>query len=246
MLTNPQAWARARSPAEDAGELAGRRAGRGLTRRQSTGPSGREGSSLSDPQPCDDRAHGAAPQGASVPQGSLLLVENASVTCVRLQRALAASGFALTRVSLRAALAAAYNAEFAYAVVEAQFRGRKELDLVRKLRRNHAGMRIVVITDYDSFATVILALRAGADDYLAMPVSESELIDALLGRRSALPPIPETPLGVQRIRWEYTQRILEQCGRNVAETARRLRMYRRSLHRMLDKRAPYSRGSLQL
>jgi two-component system response regulator RegA len=175
-----------------------------------------------------------------------LLVENTPVSRARLQRALAANGFAaVAAVSTQAALAAAYNAEFAYAVVEMEFRDGKGLDLVRKLRQHQAGMRIVVITDHDSFATVILALRAGADDYLPMPVSEHELTDALLGRRPALPPVPETPLAIQRIRWEHTQRILEQCGRNVSDAARRLRMHRRSLQRMLNKRAPYSRGSLQ-
>ena len=175
-----------------------------------------------------------------------MLVENAPVPRARLQRGLAARGFAVTVVDTGSALAAAYSAEFAYAVVEVQFRDRKGLDLVRKLRLCQAEIRIVVITDHDSFATVILALRAGADDYLPMPVSEHELTDALLGRRPALPPVPETPLAVQRIRWEHTQRILEQCGRNVSDAARRLRMHRRSLQRMLNKRAPYSRGSLQL
>jgi two-component system response regulator RegA len=230
---------------ENACALAGRKTEKDLRHRQSAWPRGRD-DSLSDPQPCEECAHGTATRNALVPQGSLLLVENTSAPRARLQRALAASGFAVTGVSTRAALAAAYNAEFAYAVVEAQFRDRKELDLVRKLRRNQAGMRIVVITDHDSFATVILALRAGADDYLPMPVSEQELTDALLGRRPALPPVLETPLAVQRIRWEHTQRILEQCGRNVSDAARRLRMHRRSLQRMLNKRAPYSRGSLQL
>ena len=87
----------------------------------------------------------------------------------------------MTVVDTGSALAAAYSAEFAYAVVEVQFRDRKGLDLVRKLRLRQAEIQIVVITDHDSFATVILALRAGADDYLPMPVSEHELTDALLG-----------------------------------------------------------------
>ena len=106
-------------------------------------------------------------------------------------------------------------------------------------------MRIVVATDHDSFATVVLALRAGADDYLAKPVTDAELTDALLGRAPTLPSIPETPLGLQRMAWEHIQRILAQCDRNVAETARLLGMRRRSLQRILKKRAPYRRGLLR-
>ena len=40
------------------------------------------------------------------------------------------------------------------------------LDVVKQLRRHQAAMRIVVVTDVDSFASVIVALRAGADDYI--------------------------------------------------------------------------------
>jgi two-component system, response regulator RegA len=40
------------------------------------------------------------------------------------------------------------------------------------------------------------------------------------------------------VRWEHIQRIYELCARNVSETARRLNMHRRTLQRILAKRAP--------
>jgi two-component system response regulator RegA len=176
------------------------------------------------------------------------LVEGGTATRTRLERALTAKGFIVTGVGdAQAALAAAAETAFLYAVAEIGFEKSRldsnaGLELVRKLRALHAPMRIVVITDHDSFASVILALRAGADDYLPKPVSEAELTDALLGRSPTLPPIPETPLRIERIRWEHIQRVLEQCGRNVSEAARRLRMHRRSLQRILTKRAPRPRA----
>lgn len=99
-------------------------------------------------------------------------------------------------------------------------------------------MRIVVVTDADSFASVVSALDAGADDYLPQPVGEDELVDALLDRAPISPPVPDTPLGLGRTCWEHIMRVYEQYNRNVSHTAQRLGMHRRSLQRLLRKRAP--------
>ena len=136
----------------------------------------------------------------------------------------------------------AAETKFAYAVINLRLRDGDSLALVRQLRERHAAMRIVVVTDADSFASVILALRAGADDYIPKPVSDGELVDALFDRAPALPPVPDTPLGLSRTCWEHIMRIHEQCGRNVTATAQCLRMHRRSLQRILGKRAPQPRA----
>jgi two-component system response regulator RegA len=142
----------------------------------------------------------------------------------------------------QAALTAAAETEFAYAVVEMPPGKGSGLQLIKELHELYAPMRIVVVTDHDSFAAVILALRAGAADYLPKPLGENELVDALLGRAPTLPPVPETPLGLQRVYWEHIQRIFAQCGYNLSEAARRLRMHRRTLQRILGKRAPRPRA----
>ena len=49
---------------------------------------------------------------------------------------------------------------------------------------------------------------------------------------------PENPMSADRVRWEHIQRVYEMCERNVSETARRLNMHRRTLQRILAKRAP--------
>jgi two-component system, response regulator RegA len=48
----------------------------------------------------------------------------------------------------------------------------------------------------------------------------------------------EHPMSADRVRWEHIQRIYESCERNVSETARQLNMHRRTLQRILAKRAP--------
>ena len=177
--------------------------------------------------------------------GSLLLIESSPATRRQLERALLAAGFNVTCLAaLDAALSLSAKPAFTHAVLELRFGRGNDLELVCQLRRRHPSMRIVIITDHDSFATVILAMRAGADDYLPKPVDEAGLMEALLGRAGSLPQVPLTPLRIQRVRWEHIQRVLEQCDRNMSEAARRLRMHRRTLQRILGKRAPLPRGPL--
>lgn len=194
-------------------------------------------------QPRDGQLRGAVPPSGFEPPAPLLLVEDGTVARARLGRALTARGFTVTAVDgAQAALATAAGTEFAYAVVEMPPGKGTGPQLIKELRQLHAPMRIVATTDHDSFASAILALRAGAADYLPKPLSEDGLVDALLGRTPVLPPVPETPLRIERVRWEHIQRILEQCDRNLSEAARRLSMHRRTLQRILSKRAPRPRA----
>jgi two-component system, response regulator RegA len=194
-------------------------------------------------QPRDEEIAGAVPCPGLQAPAPLLLVEGGTATRARLERTLAARGFTVTAVDgAQAALAAAAETEFAYAVVEIPPGKGSGLQPIKELHELRAPMRIVVTTDHDSFAAVILALRAGAADYLPKPLGEEELVDALLGRTPISPPVPETPLGLQRRRWEHIQRVLEQCGRNLSEAARCLRMHRHTLQRILGKRAPRPRA----
>jgi two-component system, response regulator RegA len=82
------------------------------------------------------------------------------------------------------------------------------------------------------------AVKLGAVDYLAKPVDADDVAAALLTLDSKKIEPPENPMSADRVRWEHIQRIYELCGRNVSETARRLNMHRRTLQRILAKRAP--------
>ena len=89
-------------------------------------------------------------------------------------------------------------------------------------------------------ATAVAAVKAGALDYLSKP-ADADAVEAALRAdplRASLPPPPENPMPADRVRWEHIQRVFEQCGRNVSETARRLKMHRRTLQRILAKHAP--------
>jgi two-component system response regulator RegA len=173
----------------------------------------------------------------------LLLVDSERCSRGRLQRTLQAHGFAVASVaSMREALEHAAKSYFGYAVVEMRLPDGDGLTLLRRLLQVQKGMRVVIHTDFDSFASVVLALRAGATDYLTKPVDTDALLEALHGNGDSRNIIPDMPLGVERLCWEYVHRIFEQCERNVTRTAKVLRMHRRTLQRMLGKRAPRPRA----
>ena len=99
--------------------------------------------------------------------------------------------------------------------------------------------RAVVLTGYGNIATAVTAVKLGAVDYLAKPADA----DDVYRRADCAPPTseappPENPMSADRVRWEHIQRVYELCNRNVSETARRLNMHRRTLQRILAKRAP--------
>ncbi len=131
-----------------------------------------------------------------------------------------------------------------HAVLDLRLPDRDGLALIRTLRLTRPQARIVVVTDADSFATVVLALRAGADGFVPKPVDQGELINSLLDRAPPLPPVPQTPLGLHRTCWEHVMRVYEQCDRNMTRAAERLGMHRRSLQRFLSKRAPPPRAEI--
>ena len=116
----------------------------------------------------------------------LLLVDSERSSRIRLQHALSMHGFAVRSVGgMRAALEQAAKITFDHAVVEMRLPDGHGLSLLRNLLQAQQDMRVVVHTDFDSFASVVLALRAGAADYLTKPTDPAELVEALHGTLGA-------------------------------------------------------------
>ena len=89
-----------------------------------------------------------------------------------------------------------------------------------------------------NIATAVTAVKLGAIDYLAKPADADDVLNALMANPQDKADPPENPMSADRVRWEHIQRVYELCNRNVSETARRLNMHRRTLQRILAKRAP--------
>ena len=169
----------------------------------------------------------------------LLLVDDDAPLRRSMARALERRGFQVLPaegVGEARALAREHRPEFA--VLDMRLAEGSGLDLVRTLRELRPETRIVIVTGYGNIATAVAAIKAGAVDYLAKPVDADDVANALLKSGQGLPPPRENPMSADRVRWEHIQRVFEQCNRNVSETARRLNMHRRTLQRILNKRAP--------
>ena len=112
------------------------------------------------------------------------------------------------------------------------------LDVISALKRRRPDARGIILTGYGNIATAVNAVKIGAVDYLAKPVDADDVVHALMAFEGTHAEPPENPMSADRVRWEHIQRIYELCNRNVSETARRLNMHRRTLQRILAKRAP--------
>ena len=170
---------------------------------------------------------------------SLLIVEDDKSFLQRLARAMEGRGFAVTTAeSVAEGLTQLETASPAFAVVDMRLEDGNGLDVISALKRRRPDARAIILTGYGNIATAVNAVKLGAVDYLSKPVDADEVGAARLALDGRMAEPPENPMSADRVRWEHIQRIYELCGRNVSETARRLNMHRRTLQRILAKRAP--------
>jgi two-component system response regulator RegA len=170
---------------------------------------------------------------------TLLLVDDDKVFLTRLERAMVKRGFSVRIADTVAAGMAAVEAQPpAFAVVDLRLEDGNGLEILSRLHEKRPDARAVVLTGYGNIATAVTAVKLGAVDYLSTPADADDVINALLAMGGDKPEPPENPMSADRVRWEHIQRVYELCDRNVSETARRLNMHRRTLQRILAKRAP--------
>lgn len=170
---------------------------------------------------------------------TLLIVDDDNPLRNRLVRAMEQRGFEAAGVATIAeGLTAARSTPPAYAVVDMRLEDGNGMEVVEALRAAREDIRIVMLSGYGNIASAVTAVKKGAVDFLAKPADADQIVAALLETDRPLPPPPEDPMSADRVRWEHIQRVFEQCNRNVSETARRLKMHRRTLQRILNKHAP--------
>lgn len=170
---------------------------------------------------------------------SLVIVDDDKAFLQRLGRAMEIRGFEVRMGnSVNEGLDLIRQRPPAFAIVDMRLDDGNGLDVIAELSKLRPNARSIVLTGYGNFATAVSAVKLGAVDYLAKPADADDVTDALLAPPDAKAPPPDNPMSADRVRWEHIQRVYELCNRNVSETARRLNMHRRTLQRILAKRAP--------
>ncbi|MDE2016807.1 MAG: ActR/PrrA/RegA family redox response regulator transcription factor [Hyphomicrobiales bacterium] len=187
----------------------------------------------------DSRTTNDAPANGVGPDPSLLIVDDDKPFLARLARAMETRGFVVqTAESVAEGIAAIDRKPPAYAVIDMRLGDGNGLDVIARLKERRADARGVILTGYGAIASAVTAVKRGAFDYLAKPADADDVYAALTEARIGSEDLPEHMMSADRVRWEHIQRIYELCNRNVSETARRLDMHRRTLQRILAKRAP--------
>ena len=125
-----------------------------------------------------------------------------------------------------------------FAVVDLRLNDGNGLEVVKEIQSSNSLSRIIMLTGYGNIPTAVAAIKEGAIDYLAKPADADDVEKALLADPSKKAAPPENPMSADRVKWEHIHRVFELCNRNVSETARRLKMHRRTLQRILSKRSP--------
>ena len=170
---------------------------------------------------------------------SLLIVDDDDPLRLRLARAMEKKGFQVKDAkTVENAIKMVKSSAPKFALVDLRLEDGNGLDVVQEIKKAKTDSRIVMLTGYGNLPTAVAAVKAGAIDYMAKPVDADDVESALMAKPDSKAKPPENPMSADRVKWEHIHRVFELCNRNVSETARRLKMHRRTLQRILSKRSP--------
>ena len=170
---------------------------------------------------------------------SLLIIDDDNPFRERLSRSMEKKGYKVSQAEgVKKGIEAVRIKKPAFAVVDLRLNDGNGLEVVKEIQNSNSKSRIIMLTGYGNISTAVAAIKEGAIDYLSKPADADDIEKALLADPNTKAEPPENPMSADRVKWEHIHRVFELCNRNVSETARRLKMHRRTLQRILSKRSP--------
>jgi len=170
---------------------------------------------------------------------SLLIVDDDNPLRERLARAMEKKGFQVVQAeNVEKGISQINKAPPAFAIIDLRLGDGSGLEVVKTIQKLKKDSRVVMLTGYGNIPTTVAAIKAGAIDYIPKPADADDVENALLALPESKAVPPQNPMSADRVKWEHINRVFELCNRNVSETARKLKMHRRTLQRILSKRSP--------
>jgi len=170
---------------------------------------------------------------------NIIIVDDDQIWLNQLSRALTRRGYNTFEAnSVKNAKEILISEDIYYGVIDLRLDDGDGLEVILELQKINPKARSIILTGFGNIANAVSAIKVGAIDYLSKPAGIDDICASLFARPDEKAAPPEEPMSANRIRWEHIQRVYELCDKNVSETARRLKMHRRTLQRILSKRAP--------
>ncbi|MDD3732287.1 MAG: response regulator, partial [candidate division Zixibacteria bacterium] len=110
----------------------------------------------------------------------IMVVDDAPDTLEVVQRNLVSAGYKVfTAPGVAEALRLLEKITVDLVITDFKMPGISGLDLVRHIRENLPSTEVIMITGYASVTGAVEAVKSGAEEYLAKPFTETELINAV-------------------------------------------------------------------
>jgi len=117
---------------------------------------------------------------SSLQKDCILIVDDATATLEVLQRNLTSAGYhVFTASSVAEALKILENTALELVITDLKMPKVSGLDLVRHVRENFKETEVMMITGYPSIEGAVNAVKTGAEEFLAKPFTEEELLAAV-------------------------------------------------------------------
>ena len=167
----------------------------------------------------------------------LLIVDDSETLCWALARAFERHDYEVKTATCAPSASALLDGwRPDYAVIDLSLPGPSGLTLIPRVKSVSPDARIVIISGYASIATAVQAIKLGATQFLVKPVDVQAIEAAFHHDRADATVRPSDKLpSVDRVAWEYLQRVLMENKGNISATARALHMYRKTLQRKLSR-----------
>jgi two-component system response regulator RegA len=167
-----------------------------------------------------------------------LVCDDDAVFRKRLARSLRDKGFSVYEADdVQAGLEAFLEYQPRRVIVDLRMPGESGLWLISEIVAREPSCKVLVLTGFGSITTALDAIKRGAVNYLTKPASVAQILAAFSPEYSqTVSPQAQMP-SLAEVEAEYVQRVLDECGGNVSQSAKILGVHRRSLQRKLKQGA---------